>query len=250
MGSIGASAPIDYLLESLIDPNSKIKENYHSIVVVTDDGRITSGIRLRETPSALILRDAENQIQEIPLASIDQQQDGASLMPAGLIDPLTDAELRDLVRFLSELGKAGSYALPTTRLVRRWETSLQNPEDVVRLRGLGVDFLMDNPAQLQWTPLPARVDGSIPLAELASVRIRPGEPEWSFLRAAVEVGESERVRMVLVGSAEGLRWWLDGRQVTSDHLSQQVLDAGQHMLQVVIDRTVRTQDIRIELVEN
>ena len=109
-------AQADYLLDSLLDSSSKIKENYHSLVVVTDDGRIQSGIKLRETDQTLILRTADNQILEIPLSSIEEQQDGGSSMPAGLTDKLTDVELRDLLRFLSELGKSGAVCPPHSAL--------------------------------------------------------------------------------------------------------------------------------------
>ena len=43
---------MDYLIESILQPNAKIKENYHSLVVVAD-GRITSGIKARETDKEL-----------------------------------------------------------------------------------------------------------------------------------------------------------------------------------------------------
>ena len=36
MGSIGGSAQIDYLVQSLLDPNAKVKEGYHTVIVVTD----------------------------------------------------------------------------------------------------------------------------------------------------------------------------------------------------------------------
>ena len=36
--SIGTSAQVDYLIESIFDPSGKIKENYHSLKVATDDG--------------------------------------------------------------------------------------------------------------------------------------------------------------------------------------------------------------------
>ena len=47
----------------------------------------------------------------IPSSSIEEQKPGGSLMPAGLTDTLTRGELADLVRFLSELGKIGPYAV-------------------------------------------------------------------------------------------------------------------------------------------
>ena len=42
-------------------------------------------------------------------------------MPAGLTDTLTRGELVDLVRFLSELGKIGPYAVSKARVFRRWQ---------------------------------------------------------------------------------------------------------------------------------
>ena len=37
--SIGASAQVDYLVESLLQPNKAIKEGYHSLVVTTKKAR-------------------------------------------------------------------------------------------------------------------------------------------------------------------------------------------------------------------
>ena len=48
-------------------------------------------------------------------------------MPVGLVDGLTRAELVDLVRFLSELGKVGPYAVSKQRLVRRWQVLADTP---------------------------------------------------------------------------------------------------------------------------
>src|SRR5690606_17023582 len=63
--SIGASAPVDYLVESLIEPNKKVKENYHSQTVITDDGKVYNGIPVRETGAELVLRDADDRIVTI-----------------------------------------------------------------------------------------------------------------------------------------------------------------------------------------
>ena len=59
--SIGASAPVDYLLDSILEPDKAIKENYHSLVVATIDGRILSGLKVRQDDDTLVLRDANDQ---------------------------------------------------------------------------------------------------------------------------------------------------------------------------------------------
>src|SRR5262249_45906509 len=121
------SAPPDYLLDALLEPNKAIKENYHSLVVATSDGQVVTGIKIRQTDQALVLRDAEDRERSIPLGSVEEQKPGGSLMPAGLTEPLTRGELADLVRFLSELGKVGPYSVGKARVVRRWQVLEPTP---------------------------------------------------------------------------------------------------------------------------
>ena len=49
MISLGASAQPDYLLESLLNPNAKVKENYHTTVVATVDGRVVAGVQIQKS---------------------------------------------------------------------------------------------------------------------------------------------------------------------------------------------------------
>src|SRR5262249_16573372 len=60
LSSIGASAPVDYLIESLLEPNKAIKENYHALVVTTESGKLYTGIKVRQTKTELVLRTAED----------------------------------------------------------------------------------------------------------------------------------------------------------------------------------------------
>jgi hypothetical protein len=52
----------------------------------------------------IVLRGAEDREITIPVNAIEEKQDGRSLMPDGSVDQLTQRDLVDLVRFLSELG--------------------------------------------------------------------------------------------------------------------------------------------------
>src|SRR5262249_49747828 len=119
--SIGASAQVDYLIESLLVPNKAIKEGYHSLVVTTTKGQIITGIKGRPTNPDLILANADDKEVSDPVKQLDTQQNGGSLMPEGLNDTLTRGELVDLVRFLSELGKVGPFQVGKERVVRRWQ---------------------------------------------------------------------------------------------------------------------------------
>jgi len=121
VSSLG-SAPVDYLVESILLPAKAVKEGYHSVVVETTDGDVLSGISVRQTDKELVLRDAVQDEIVIPLNTIKgKPREGQSMMPANLADALTRQELVDLVRFLSELGRPGPFALGTAPVARRWE---------------------------------------------------------------------------------------------------------------------------------
>jgi len=79
MVSLGSSAQIDYIAESLLAPNKKVEENFNSLVVMTDDGKVRSGIKLRQTDTDLRLRDAEDNKFATPLKKIEVQSNRASL---------------------------------------------------------------------------------------------------------------------------------------------------------------------------
>ena len=105
LGSIGTSAPVDYLLESLIRPNAAIKEGYGTINIETKTGEFVSGVKLQESPEVLILRGVFDDQLVIPVSEIKERTRGHSLMPEGLVDSLPRQSLLDLVRYLSSLGR-------------------------------------------------------------------------------------------------------------------------------------------------
>ena len=103
--AIGSAAQPDYLLDSLLDPAKNVKEGYGSLVVVTADGQVTSGIPVSRSDTELVLRDALDKEVRLRLADIEEEAPGTSLMPAGLVDGLSAEDLADLVRYLSALGR-------------------------------------------------------------------------------------------------------------------------------------------------
>ena len=103
--AIGASSPLDYVIDSLIQPAKNVKEGYSTLVVQTAAGQVLTGIQVSRSADELVLRDATGKEVKILAADIDEESVGTSLMPAGLIDGLSREELADLVRYLSELGR-------------------------------------------------------------------------------------------------------------------------------------------------
>ncbi len=245
LSSIGASAPVDYLVESLLDPNAKVKEGFHSLVVTTLDGKTVTGIKVRETPAELVLRDREDREVVIPTADIDARKDGKSLMPDGLTDPLTRQELLDLTRFLSELGKGGYLATPG-RVVRRWQ-ALQPTRELFTLinrERLGAVTSADN---LTWAPAYSLVAGDLPLGDVPAFKNREGMPT-AVVRFHVEVTTAGKVRLTFNDPA-GLSVWVDGTPL--DPAGERVTDlpAGVHAVTVAVDRSKRSAALRVELDE-
>ena len=107
LDTIGSGQPPDFIIGAVLEPNREVKESYEAIEVTTKDGETHQGYRLRVDNRELLLRDvALNKEVRLRRDQIADQRDCGSLMPPGLVDHLTRQELRDLFRYLSELGKS------------------------------------------------------------------------------------------------------------------------------------------------
>jgi putative heme-binding domain-containing protein len=252
MTSIGASAQVDYLVESLLQPNAKIKEGYHSLMVTTDRGKIFTGVKVRETGKELILRDAEDKEIVIPKKEIEEQKNGGSLMPEGLTDELTRGELIDLVRFLSELGKVGPYQVGREKLVRRWqvlETGRETTSALIRM-GLAAGA-SDAPWQV-WSSAYGTVSGVLPLEDLPWSRVRRELEQLTqtqaLARCQLEVTTPGKVKLVF-NTADGVTLFLDGAPVEAAKEMVVDLKSGMHTLTVGLEREKRRQGLRLEVVD-
>lgn len=251
--SIGASAQVDYLVESLLLPNKAIKEGFHTLVVTTDDGRSLNGVQVRKTDKDLILRDAEDREIAVPLKSIEEQSQGLSLMPTGLPENLTRKELVDLVRFLSELGKVGPYQLKPAPMVRRWEAFITTPQGVEVLRRNRVSIAATGDGRLTWEPAYARFDGGLPLAGLGTLAAVKNQfmsvPPFSIVRFEFDAARAGRVALQF-NTAAGLQLWLDGKPLDAADRTTVDVAAGRHTVTVAVDRVRRSEPLRCELVDD
>lgn len=168
MLSLGSTAQLDYIVESLLDPAAKVKEGFHTAVVASSDGQVYSGIKLRETDRDLILRDAEDRELKIPLDSIEEQNVGNSLMPAGLTASLTTQEIYDLAAFLSALGKLPEYTVTPVQRVRLWEVLNATPEAAYQLRRVSYAHAASDDPAFTWSRTYSNVRGYFSLEDLPS----------------------------------------------------------------------------------
>jgi putative heme-binding domain-containing protein len=193
---IGASSQVDYLLESILLPSKVVREGYNTAHVFTADGKAHSGVIVRESPKELVLRNATHDELVVPTGDIEQRRNGGSLMPDGLDRQLTDAELADLVKFLTELGRPGPFAVGHVPAARRWQV-LAGPDAAT----FGTAPRDD--VRLPWAVAFSKVSGDLPLAEFT-----PRGP--LVLRCQLDATMPGRVA-VRVNDARGLAMWVDGR---------------------------------------
>ena len=183
--SIGGSAPVDYLIESLLEPSKKIKEGYHMAIISTKGGQVFSGGLVKDSPTEVVIRDPANQMQTVPKADIaSQQMSPVSMMPAGLTASLREDEFVDLVRFLSELGREGDYKISPKRFVRIWQTMGPMEQAAVdHVRHVGLHVLNEDSYALPWEPRTSLVSGELPLEELTTAqRMYPWHPKIARFR--------------------------------------------------------------------
>jgi putative heme-binding domain-containing protein len=249
LSSIGASAQVDYLIESLLEPNKAVKENYHAMLVTTKKGLQYTGIKVRETKDELVLRTAEDKEIWVPVGQIDEKTMGGSLMPDGLTDTLTRTELLDLVRFLSELGKVGPYSVSKARVVRRWEALAATKEaSGLLVRTSFASAASDNPA-LTWEPAYSTVAGVLPLDAIPQLIPRQGIDKDArpvgFVRCQLDVTTPGKV-LLRLNVAKGLTLWLDGVPLEAREATVLDLTIGLHRLTFAVDG-VRTEGLRCEV---
>lgn len=99
---------LDFMLLAMVDPSAGIREEFTQFQIATEDGRILTGLIVDQTPSAITLRGANNQTTVIPREEIDiLQAMKISLMPEGLLKPLSDQEIGALFQYLMQPTPAG-----------------------------------------------------------------------------------------------------------------------------------------------
>jgi putative heme-binding domain-containing protein len=211
LSAVGTGLPMDMVIESVLWPNRQVKEGFNTTAVITKNDVIYQGFHASEDKQTLILRDpAKDDLIRVPIADIRARKEIGSVMPEGLTNGLTRAELRDLIRFLSDLGKPGPYRVPDRPLVRRWLTSgIKNVEEA---------------ATAVWLPKFAMVSGELPLEDVAG-----------WVRFDVDVIKPGRFQLTF-NNATGLGVYLDGTRAS---VPQHELNVGRHVFLVSVDRTER-----------
>jgi hypothetical protein len=168
-------------------------------------------------------------------------------MPVGLVDMLTREEVVDLVRFLSELGKVGPYAVETARVARRWQVLADTPE-AAKLLEAGVEGAIKPDSGLRWDPAYSQVSGVLPVESLPKIQPAGKLPPTSLVRCEFDVSTGGKLKLALL-KASGLAAWIDDRPLTADANWEFDVEPGRYWLTLSLNRNDRKEPIRVELVD-
>jgi putative heme-binding domain-containing protein len=242
--SIGASAQTDYLIESVLYPNRKIKEGYHTVIAETKDGEDFSGILVSENIEKLVLRDSAGKEKEISKKDVVKRVTGASLMPGGLVDGLTAKERLDLYRFLSELGKPGPFDAAKARVARAWKLFPQTLD----LAQFGDEKILSTAlTNSQWMAAISLVDGRLVKKELTSAlaELKHRDPSAVYAAAQFEVAKTGPVFLKLDGPAAA-QLWVDGKPVPGAREFHPELTTGRHQAVIKLDAKTLPEALKLE----
>jgi putative heme-binding domain-containing protein len=246
LSSIGQTSPPDYIINSIFSPDQAIKEQYHTLVVQTSDGQMFQGIVTDKDDQRIVLKEATGTPRVVPVASIEDQKAGGSLMPKGLANLMTRPEFVDLVRFLSELGKPGPYAIRSTPTVQRFKVLKPVSQALAASipdRGVFRDQIL-NAEPSRWMTSYAKVAGALPLDELSTV----AGGNVLYFQGEISVSSAGPVRVQL-DSAEGVLFWIDEQPVPpGTPASVTTLAAGHHTVTLRVDAKARSsKEIKVEV---
>jgi putative heme-binding domain-containing protein len=101
---IGKRFGRDDLLTTILQPGKDVSPRYRPTRVTTVDDQVFIGMVVYEATDGVILQtDADTTVRVAGDKIASKKSVDASLMPAGLLDKLTDAEVADLFAYLKSL---------------------------------------------------------------------------------------------------------------------------------------------------
>lgn len=93
-------ADLDYILTNMVDPNGEVADAYKLVTISTQDGRTYEGNLYSEDDQQVTIRIIGQDIV-VPKSEIrSRETSSVSMMPEGLLEALSDQQVRDLIGYL------------------------------------------------------------------------------------------------------------------------------------------------------
>ena len=92
------------LFTAILDPNLEVSPAYMTTLIATNSGEVYHGLVVYESPESTLLQTGPDTTVRITNTETDtMRKSPQSLMPTGLLDPLSDQDLSDLYAYLKSL---------------------------------------------------------------------------------------------------------------------------------------------------
>jgi putative heme-binding domain-containing protein len=103
LDGFGTNHTSEYILQSLILPNSRTLEGYETVVLLLKNGSGTSGLLKNESDSEIVVYTPEDGLVTVKKSDVKLRQKGLSQMPEGLGQILSKQDIADLIAFVASL---------------------------------------------------------------------------------------------------------------------------------------------------
>lgn len=225
LSAIGGTSPVDYVVNSILNPSLAIKEQYLTRTFITVNGEIITGIVLQRNDKEVKIRDASGKEETIPAEDIDEEAAGKSLMPQGITKFLKHDEVIDLIRFVSELGKPGPYAVRQVPSMQRWKQLISPAHELLReVPNLELIRQHIHTVPVEgWKSVYGLSTGELPLEELASAKGK----SVIYLRGEFDLSQDAPV-VPKVRCDSPLTLWIDSQNVDPAAEISLSLEKGRH----------------------
>jgi putative heme-binding domain-containing protein len=101
---VGGRFGRDDLMTAILQPSKDIAPRYRTVQITTTDGKSYQGLIIYEAPDGVMVQTGPTTTVRLAGSQIESRSaTETSLMPAGLLDKLTSAEIADLVAYLRAL---------------------------------------------------------------------------------------------------------------------------------------------------
>jgi putative heme-binding domain-containing protein len=92
---------LDRILEDTLDPNRNVDQAFRVTTLALKDGRIASGLLLRQDGEVLVLADAQGKDVRVPASAVeDRKHSQLSPMPANMAEQIEEPDFYQLIAYL------------------------------------------------------------------------------------------------------------------------------------------------------
>jgi putative heme-binding domain-containing protein len=220
------------LLTAILEPSRDVDARYANYLAALSDGRVLNGLIAAETANAITLKRQGGAADVVLRADLDElKTSGQSLMPDGLENDVSPADMRDLIAYLQTRGvRPKSIAGNHPEIVHQdKDGSIRLPAAAAEIYGPSLTFETATKNLGYWHSADDRADWTFTVS-------RPGEytlsMEWACAdesagnRFLYQLGRASRVCTV---GATGPASWGTYRTIFLDEVS---LTAGTHRIEI------------------